>query len=325
MSRRGIVAGPLLIVAAGLAWSCLVIVDETQFVVVTSFGRPVALYGEAPGSAGLHGRWPWQSVHPIDRRVRVTDLPPREVITRDKKNLETAAYVVWRVADPARFLRAAGTAETAAARLEERAAAALSDAVGLRPLDALASTDPEQQQLDALTATVRDEVADPARRELGIEIVDLRLRRFNPPVEVRSAVFDLIRSERRRVAAALRAEGEAQYRTITSEAERQRDRILAQADAEAERIRGRGEAEATRILNEAHARDPQFYEFLRTLETYRAVLDEQATVVLSAASPLLRLLTQGPPEDLMRDAPASPSDAPRSITPTPVAGSVGQP
>ena len=125
-------------------------------------------------------------------------------------------------------------------------------------------------------------------------MLDVRLRRFNHPVEVRPAVFDLIRSERRQVAATLRAEGEAQYQTITSQADRARDAILAQAEAEAERIRGQAEAEATRLLNEAHARDPKFYEFLRTLEAYRSILDDRATVVLSASSPLLKLLTQGP-------------------------------
>jgi membrane protease subunit HflC len=151
-------------------------------------------------------------------------------------------------------------------------------------------------------------------------VVDVRLRRFNHPLEVRPAVFDLIRSERRQVAATLRAEGEAQYQALTSRADRQRDAILAEADAEAERIRGRGEAEATRLLNEAHARDPRFYEFVRTLETYRALLDEKATVVLSSASPLLRLLTQGPPDDLLKDRPPPPSV---TATPTPTAAATG--
>lgn len=107
----------------------------------------------------------------------------------------------------------------------------------------------------------------------------------------------------------MRAEGEAKYQTLTSQADRQRDAILAQADAEAERIRGQGDAEATRLYNDAHARDPKFYEFVRTLEAYRAILDEKATIVLSSSSPLLKLLTQGPPDDLINGpAPASTAD-----------------
>lgn len=297
-------------IVAVIALRSWVIVDETQYVVVTEFGRIVAVYGDQEGEAGLHGKWPWQAALAIDRRLRVFDPPPREVLTGDKRNLEVASYVVWRVGDPARFLRSAATHDAAEARLNERVAAALSNAIGRRELPALASTDPKFWQLDDLTGDVLAAVAGQAREELGVEVLDVRLRRFCPPVEVRPSVFDLIRSERRQVAATLRAEGEAEYQTLTSQAERERDAILAQADAEAERIRGRGEAEATRVSNEAHARDPKFYEFVRTLDAYRAILDDKATVVLSSASPLLKLLTQGPPDDLLHATPPSPAAAP---------------
>jgi membrane protease subunit HflC len=285
-----------------------VVVDETQFVVVTDFGRIVAIHGDRADEAGLHAKWPWQAALAIDRRLRVFDPPPREVMTGDKRNLEVASYVVWRVGDPARFLRSAATLDAAEARLNERVAAALSDAIGRRELPALASTDPARWQLDSLMSDVLAAVAPQARDELGVEVLDIRLRRFCPPVEVRPAVFDLIRSERKQVAATLRAQGEAEYQALTSQAERERDAIVAQADAEAERIRGRGEAEAIRLSNEAHGRDPKFYEFVRTLETYRAILDDKATVILSSASPLLKLLTRGPADELLN--PPTPSPAP---------------
>ena len=232
-------------------------------------------------------------------------------MTGDKRNLEVASYVVWRVGDPARFLRSAATLDAAEARLERaglgraerrdrppRAGGAGLDrpgALAARRADATRSWRPSRPRRSA---------------ELGVEVLDVRLRRFNHPVEVRPAVFDLIRSERRQVAATLRAEGEAEYQTLTSQADRQRDAILAQADAEAERIRGQGEAEATRLLNEAHARDPKFSEFLRTLEAYRSILDDKATVVLSSASPLLRLLTQGPPDELLNAPTRAPVPPP---------------
>lgn len=148
--------------------------------------------------------------------------------------------------------------------------------------------------LDDLTRDVLQAVAPAARDELGVEVIDVRLRRYGHPVEVRPAVFELIRSERRQVAARLRAEGEAQYLTITSQADRTRNTILAEAEAEAHQVRGHAEAEATRLLNEAHGRDPRFFEFQRTLEAYRSILDERSTVVLTASSPLLKLLVQGP-------------------------------
>lgn len=299
--RRFLILAAALGLLGVVALRSAVIVDETEFVLVTEFGRPVALYGESPHEAGLHGKWPWQSSRSIDRRLRVFDPPPRELITGDKRNLEVASYVAWRVVDPEVFLRSAGTPDAAEARLGERVSAALSHAFGSRELAMIASVDPKVWALDRLTEELVASVAPGAREELGVEVVDVRLRRFNHPIEVRPAVFDLIRSERRQVAASLRAEGEAQYQILTSQADRERDATLAKAEADAERIKGQAEAEAIRVLNEAHARDPKFYEFVRTLETYRSVLDDRATVILSSASPLLKLLTQGPPDDLMRD------------------------
>ena len=291
---RWLFAAVIILGLVGLALSSLVVVDETEFAVVTSFGQIAAVYGDEPSEAGLHVKRPWQLVLKIDKRVKVFEPAPREVITGDKRNLEVASYVVWRVADPVLFLRASGTHELAEARLYERLSASLSDAIGRRDLSALASTDPKLWALDALTREVTTAVAPAAASELGVNVLDIRLRRFAHPVEVRPAVFDLIRSERRQVAAKTRAEGEAQYVTITSQADRARNTILAQAEAEAQRIRGSAEAEATRVLNLAHARDPKFFEFLRTLESYRSILDGQTTVVLSSSSPLLKLLSQGP-------------------------------
>jgi membrane protease subunit HflC len=306
---RWITALVVVLGVAALAASSLTVVDETEFAIVTNFGRIVAVYGDDPSETGLHAKSPWQVVLKIDRRLRIFDPPPREVITGDKRNLEVASYVVWRVADPVLFLRGSGTHELAEARLYERVSAGLSDAIGRRELSALASTDRERWALDQLTREVASAVAPAARSELGLEVLDVRLRRFNHPVEVRPAVFDLIRSERKQVAAKLRAEGEAQYMTITSQADRTREELLAQADAEAERIRGNAEAEATRMLNEAHARDPKFFEFLRTLEAYRSILDGQTTVVLSSSSPLLKLLSQGPSSER---APESSSESTRA-------------
>jgi modulator of FtsH protease HflC len=299
--RRFAIAAVFVALVVAIFARCVVIVDETEYVLVTDFGRISAVYGEAADDAGPHVKWPWQSTRAVDRRQRVFEPPAREVITGDKRNLEVSCYVVWRVAAPVRFVQAGGSLDAAEARLNERVAAAISDAVGRRQLAALASTDLKVWGLDALSEEIGAAVARGVLDDLGVEVVDVRLRRFNHPVEVRPAVFDLIRSERQQVAAALRAEGEADYQSITSRAERERDTILAQADAEAERLRGQGDAEAARISNEAHARDPKFFEFLRTLDTYRALLDDKSTVVLSSSSPLLKLLTHGPSDELQAE------------------------
>lgn len=304
-----------------LAWTTLAPVDETEYGVITSFGDVAAVYGVEPGSAGLHFKRPWQSLLTVDRRLRAIDPAPREVITGDKKNLEIASYLIYRVADPVRFLRGAGSHEQAESRLSERVAAALSDVIGRRELSALASTEAARWKLEDITREAREAVAPPALADMGVDVLDVGLRRFNHPLEVRPAVFELIRSERRQVAAKLRAEGEAQYTAITSQADRQRDEILARAEAEAERIRGQAEAERTRILNEAHGRDPRFYEFLQTLESYGSLLDRKTTVVLSASSPLLKLLTRGPQDDAgPPEAAAGGSTALSTPAPRPAGG-----
>src|SRR4051812_47122027 len=112
---RWIIVLSLLLALTGVLASSLVAVDETEFAVVTSFGRIVAIYGDQPSEAGLHGKAPWHLALKIDRRLKVFDPPPREVITGDKRNLEVAPYVVWRVADPVVFLQGSGSHELAVA------------------------------------------------------------------------------------------------------------------------------------------------------------------------------------------------------------------
>ena len=269
----------------------VVVVDQTETVYVTEFGRPVRLIEEP----GLHWKWPWQSRRGFDRRLQLDAPPPREMLTKDKKNLEVAWYVSWKIADVERFLRSVRTLPDASARLEDMAASVLaSELVGHDLTDLIKVGD--ASALDAMMTDATGRIADQAGKEYGLAVVDLRLRRLNYPEEVRSAVFEQIQSERKRVAAATRAEGESQARTIRSAADLERARTLAEAQADAVRLVGEGEAQAARIANDAHAADPNFYRFLKTLETYRAALDARTTLVLSADSPFLKLLTQGVPD-----------------------------
>ena len=157
---------------AAVCWrrrsASLVVVDETEFAVVTSFGRIAAVYGDAAvARRGCMARHPGSSRSRSTARFRVFDPPPREVITGDKRNLEVAPYVVWRVADPVLFLRASGSHELAEARLNERVSASLSDAIGRRDLAALASTDAERGPSTTLTREVLTAVAPAAPRRAG--------------------------------------------------------------------------------------------------------------------------------------------------------------
>jgi membrane protease subunit HflC len=288
--RSTLVLGILALGVAIVLARSVVIVDQAEAVYVTEFGRSVRLIDQP----GLHWKWPYQSRRGFDKRLQLDAPPPREMLTRDKKNLEVAWYVSWRIADVEQFLRAVRTLPDASARLEDMAASVLAAELGGHELAGLVKVD-GSSALDAMMADVTARISDQAAREYGLKVVDVRLRRLNYPEEVRTAVFEQIRSERRKVAAKTRAEGESQARTIRSAADLERARTVAEAEAEAARVVGEGEAEATRIANAAHAADPAFYQFLKTLETYRAALDGKTTLVLSAESDFLRLLTQGVP------------------------------
>jgi membrane protease subunit HflC len=306
-----------LVALAGVAaWRSVVVVDQTEAAYVTEFGRPVRLIREP----GLHAKRPHQSVRRFDMRLQVETPPPREMLTRDKKNLEVAWYVGWRIADVDRFLQAVRTPEDAGARLEDMAASVLAAELGGRDLDGLVHVG-ATSALQALAEAAKARIAEGAGREYGLEVVDLRLRRLNYPEEVRSAVFEQIRSERQRVAAATRAEGDSQARQVRSAADLERARTVAEAEAQAARLVGQGEAEAARIANEAHAADPAFYQFLKTLDTYKIALDGRTTLVLSTDSPFLRLLTQGLPELATPPRPpaSSPGVARREATGDPAA------
>ncbi len=303
----------LAAVAAFAMVRSILIVDQGESAYVTAFGRPVRLIEEA----GLHFKWPHQGVRSFDRRLQLDTPPAREMLTRDKKNLEVAWYASWRIADVERFLRTVRTVPDASARLEDLAASVLAAELGGRELGQLVTIG-ERAMLDAMMGDLTARVAEQASTEYGVEVVAIRLRRLNYPEDVRSAVFEQIRSERQRVAAATRAEGESQARTIRSAADRERAAVIAQAESDAARIVGQGEAEAARILNGAQAVDPAFYQFLKTLETYRAALDARTTLVLSADSRFLRLLTHGVPDPAVekpeRERSGSPVAASRSPT-----------
>ena len=311
------------VVAAVLAARTIFFVDETEYVYVTQFGRPVRLRIEP----GLGAKWPFQSLRRFDRRLNIFDPPGREMLTEDKENLNVDWYVCWRIpgrsfveeqlraaasrtaaevpAEDAirtrierhvrQFLQAVGNVDSAQLRLEERIQAVLAAALGRVTMNALVSVDPGASKFDPLMREVTESIRAAAVEQYGIEVVDVRIKRINYPQSVKSAVFDEIRSERARVAVRHRAEGESVKRRIQSLAEKHRSQILSRARSEATAIRGEGEAAAIAISNAAHGQDPEFYKLLKTLETYRSMLDDRTTVILSPENELLQLLMQGPP------------------------------
>jgi membrane protease subunit HflC len=279
----------LVLLAVLLVWLSTFTVSESDLVIVTLFGRPT----RTSADAGLHLKWPLESVMRFDRRLMVYDPGSSEFLTKDKKNLVIGSAVCWRIVDPSRFLQTVGDVTGAEMRLHDLVWATLAAAIGRVDLSELLSVDPGRAHVQALGDQVRSAATVETERRFGVAVVDLQLKRINFPEQNKYAVFSRMRAERDRIAKEYRAKGEELAIKIRAEADRQRSQLLAEAYRDAEKLKGEGDAEAARVYGQAYGRNPQFYKFLRTLESYKKILNEKTSIILSGDSELLKLLTQG--------------------------------
>jgi modulator of FtsH protease HflC len=277
-----------VVAALTLGYRTFLTVQETEFVLVTQFGRPLYTIGQA----GLHFKWPFQSATYFDRRLRIYNPRPSEFLTRDKKNIVVDSYAAWKIQDPDRFLQSVGDPLAAEMRLHDIVWSGLSAALGGHDLDSLVSASGKVESSDLMDrlAALTDRAA---LEQYGINVVDVRIKRLNLPEQNKQSVFARMRAERERIARQYRAEGEEQALSIRAGADRQKAEILSAAYKEAEKSRGQGDAESTRIYGQAYSKNPRFYKLLRTLEAYKKVLDDKTTAVLSSDSELLKVLIRG--------------------------------
>ena len=282
----------LVALALLLVSTAVYVQDTTEYAVVTRFGDPVRTSLEP----GLRFRLPLgvERVDRISNRLKLLIPADAEYLTRDKKNLDVSSFLVWRVADPLTFLRSVGTREGAEARLSYMLTSELGTSLGNVEFAGLITTEPGNDGLDRLDAQLLARCKSVAETEYGVEVVDVRVRRLGFPERNRISVFERMRAERKRIAVKYRSEGEEEATKIRSDAELERAQILSEAGREAAEIRGEAEAEAARIFADAIRHDPAFYDFLRTLEAYDHIVDEETTLVLPADAELLDLLLDGP-------------------------------
>ncbi len=288
MKSFAVVLALALLVA--IAVGSAIVVDTTEYAVVTRFGRPVRTYT----TPGLRFRIPFvDQIVRLDARLLMTEPPAAEYLTLDKKNVVARTFLTWRLEDPLRYLQTVQLRDAAEARLAAVTSSEIGAAFGSVPFDALVSTDADKMRLGAIIDQVEQRVRDTAAREYGVKLVSLRVERLAFPQQNEASVFQRMRAERQRIAKQFRSEGEEQSLKIRAEADRERARILAEADRKASEIRGQAEAEAARIYADALAADPDFYRFVRTLEAYDKIIDKDTTVILPADSPLMRGLLGG--------------------------------
>jgi modulator of FtsH protease HflC len=276
-------------VLAVLLWASVFTVSETDTAIVTMFGRPTRTIA----SAGLQFKWPVESVLRFDRRLMVYDPGSSEFLTKDKKNLVLGSAVCWHIVDAGRFLQTVGDVPGAEMRLHDLVWSALAAALGRMELSELLSVEPGKAKIQALADSVRTSATAETEKRFGVTLVDVQLKRVNFPEQNKDAVFARMRAERDRIAKEYRAQGEEIAIKVRAEADRQREQLLAEAYRDSEKLKGQGDAEAARIYGQAFGKNPQFYKFLRTLESYKKILNDKTSIILSADSDLLKLLTQG--------------------------------
>ena len=281
------IVGGLLTIVIFVAALVVYKVDVTQYAVVTQFGNPVRV-DENPGLK-VKLPDPIQSVQYLDKRVQVYQTSSIELLTLDKKSVALDYYGTWKIEDPIAFLKTVKNQVGAESRLMDVFSSSLGVQMGKYNLEQLVNTDEQKLELDKMTEEVvvyaKDQAAD-----YGIEVVDAQIRVLNFPEANKQSVYDRMSAEREQMAQKYRAEGSEQASNIRSDAEKEQQLILAEAYKKEQQIKGEGDAEAIRIYGEAFQKDPDFYEFIRTLETYEKTIDGNTTLILPSTAEILKYL-----------------------------------
>ncbi|MFV0454555.1 MAG: protease modulator HflC [Pseudomonas sp.] len=284
MSNKSLTALIVGVVLAIVLWNSFYIVSQTERAVMLRFGRIV----EPDVKPGLHMKIPYvNSVRKFDARLMTLDTTTSRFLTLEKKALMVDSYAKWRVDDAERFYTAtSGMKQIADERLARRLEAALRDQFGKRTLHESVSG-----QRDELMAQVTNSLNRAAQQELGIEVVDVRVKGIDLPREVNRSVFERMSSEREREAREHRAKGKELAEGIRADADRQRRVLLAEAFREAEELRGDGDAQAAAIYAAAYGQDQEFYAFHRSLQAYReSFANKEDVLVLDPKSDFFRYL-----------------------------------
>jgi len=272
----------ILIAIVGL--STVFTVDETRQVVILQFGEPVRIIK----TPGLHFKLPapLQVAQHFDDRLLEYDVAPEEILSKDKKSLIVDNYVRWRIIDPLLFLQTVQTEPIAKTRIDDIVYSELRRELGTHNMSEIIT---ENRELIMEKVTRESAIAT---KPYGIEVVDVRLKRVDLPQNNEQSIYRRMQAERIRQANKFRSEGEEESQKIKASTDKDKTIILANAYKEAEEVKGEGEAKAVDIYARAFSKDPDFYEFYRTLETYKIILDKKTTLVLPTNSKLFDILNQ---------------------------------
>ena len=272
MSFSKLIILSMLFVFFLLGWSSMFTVKQTELALKLRFGEIISTHYQP----GLHFKWTFfEQVRKFDRRVQSVDSNPEHFLTKEKKNLIVDSFIKWRIAEVKTYFTAVGGhPQRAGQRLSEVIADGLRSEFGKRTIQEVVSGE-RAEVMGTIT-----EQANQRALQLGIEIVDVRIKRIELPKEVSSSVYRRMEAERERVAKELRSRGEAAAVRIQAEADRQRVEVLAKAERDAEQIRGEGDGTATDIYAKAYSKNSEFFALYRSLRAYRQTFKDPKDILL---------------------------------------------
>ncbi|MFC5532431.1 protease modulator HflC [Cohnella yongneupensis] len=285
MTKRSIIWTAGVIVFLILGFSSMYIVKEGEYKVVLKFGEAVRVVEEP----GLHFKIPFvETVSMLPKYQMMYKSQETQILTKDKKPIIVDNYTVWRIEDPEKFLKTAKSVSAGIQRIDETVYNAVRAKLPAIDYEDIISENTERGNInDEITR----EVASTLRGDnYGIEVIDVRIKRTDLPEGNKESVYNRMISERQSIAARYLSEGDEESRKVTSKADRQATELLAQAEADAKKIIAEGEQEAAKIYNESYGKDPEFYSFYRTLQSYVTTLNNEPVILLPIDSPYTRIL-----------------------------------
>lgn len=277
------------------------IVEEGEQAIITQFGRPI---GDSIVDSGLHFKVPFvQDLHFFEKRLIRWDGSPNQVPTKDKKYIWIDTTARWRIADALKFMQSVGTEDRAQSRLDDIIDSVVRDNISSNILIGVVRSTKDSENnhsegdkwkaISVGRKEIIENILSSARkisREYGIEIVDFRIKRINYVKSVQKKVYERMISERRRIAAEFRAQGEGRKSEILGKMERELDEIKSIAYRQSETNRGKADAYVTKMFGEAFNQDPEFYAFVKTLDTYKKLVGSNLTMILSTESEFFKYM-----------------------------------
>lgn len=273
-----------ILLCAAVAYTFCYVVHESEYVILTRFGKTV----EAREEPGLYFKrlGPIETVNRLDKRTHIFKSQPITLLLHDRNPIIVACFICWKISDPGLFFQRVKTVDSASRKIGDMINSQLGGVIGNYDLDNIINLDARKVKLDEIETRVMEGAKPDAREQYGVRIVRMGIRRLAYPTIVENSVYSRMRAEREKEARKYRAEGLEEAAKIEARTDLEVKKIMAGAYKEAQILRGKGDREAMRIYAEAYGKDPQFHEFLTSMEFFKQTLKKNTTMVLSTDSKL---------------------------------------